>query len=106
MTAVHPTDNQQTSEQTKSVSHYCKKRGHVIRDCRERMRKEKEQKNDPSIQTRNHRLLIHLHHVLIANEQTILQKNVGVVPSQQKDPNGLNKSIQQIIEMMGRKKET
>ena len=50
MTAVPPIDNQQNTEQTKIVCHYCKMPGHVIRDCRKRMRKEKEQRNDPSIQ--------------------------------------------------------
>ena len=50
MTAVPPTDNQQKTEQTKVVCHYCKKPGHVIRDCRKRMRKEQEQRNDPSNQ--------------------------------------------------------
>ena len=47
MTAVPPSDNQQKTEQAKIVCHYCKKPGHVIRDCRKRMRKEQEQKNDP-----------------------------------------------------------
>ena len=50
MTAVPPNDNQQNTEQTKVVCHYCKKPGHVIRDCRKRMRKEQKQKNDPSNQ--------------------------------------------------------
>ena len=50
MTAVPPNDNQQNTEQTKIVWHYCKKPGHVIRDCRKRMRKEQEQRNDASIQ--------------------------------------------------------
>ena len=50
MTAVRPNDNQQNTEQTKVVCHCCKKPGHVIRDCRKRMRKEQEQRNDPSKQ--------------------------------------------------------
>ena len=50
MTAVPPNDNQQNTEQTKVVCHYCKKPGHVIRDCRKRMRKELDQRNDPSKQ--------------------------------------------------------
>ena len=50
MTAVPPNDNQQKTEQTKVVCHYCKKPGHVIRDCRKRMRKEQDQRNDPSTQ--------------------------------------------------------
>ena len=50
MTAVPPNDSQQNTEQTKVVCHYCKKPGHVIRDCRKRMRKEQEQRNDHSNQ--------------------------------------------------------
>ena len=42
MTAVPPNDNQQNTEQTKIVCHYYKKPGHVIRDCRKRIRKEQE----------------------------------------------------------------
>ena len=50
MTALPPTDNQQNTEQTKIVCHYCKKPGLVIRECRKRIRKEQEQRNDPSTQ--------------------------------------------------------
>ena len=50
MTALPPNDNQQNTEQTKVVCHYCKKPGHVIRDCRKSMRKEQEQRNDHSYQ--------------------------------------------------------
>ena len=46
-TAVPPNENQQNTEQTKVTCHYCKKPGHVIRDCRRSMRKEQEQRNDP-----------------------------------------------------------
>ena len=49
-TAVPPNDNQQNTEQIKIVCHYCKKPGHVIRDCRKRIRKEQEQRNNPSTQ--------------------------------------------------------
>ena len=50
MTAVPPNDIQQKNEQIKVICHYCKKPGHVIRECRKRMRKEQEQRNDPSNQ--------------------------------------------------------
>ena len=50
MTAVLPNDSQKNTEQTKVVCHYCKKPGHIIRDCRKRMKKEQEQRNDPSNQ--------------------------------------------------------
>ena len=50
MTAVPPNDNQQNTEQTKVICHYCKKPGHVIREWRKRMRKEQEQRIDPSTQ--------------------------------------------------------
>ena len=39
MTAVPPNDNQQNTEQTKVVCHYCKEPGHVIRECRKRIEK-------------------------------------------------------------------
>ena len=39
----------QNTEQTKKVCRYCKKAGHVIGDCRKRIKKEQEQRNDPSI---------------------------------------------------------
>ena len=42
MTAVPPNDNQQNIEQKEIVSHCCEKPGHVIRDCRKKMRKEQE----------------------------------------------------------------
>ena len=50
MTTVPLNDNQQNTEQTKIVCHYCKKPGHVIRECRKRIRKEQAQRNDPSTQ--------------------------------------------------------
>ena len=50
MTAVPPNDNQQNTEQTKIVCHCCKKPGHVIRECRKRIKKEQEQRNEPSAQ--------------------------------------------------------
>ena len=50
MTAVPPNDNQQNTEQTKIVCHYCKKPSHVLRVCRKRIRKEQEQRNNPSTQ--------------------------------------------------------
>ena len=50
MTAVPPHDNQQNTEQAKIVCHYSKKPGHVIRECQKRMKKEQEQRNDPSVQ--------------------------------------------------------
>ena len=54
MTAVPPNNNQQNTEQTKVLCHYCKKPGHVDRECRKKMRKEPEQRNDPSIQNTKH----------------------------------------------------
>ena len=50
MTAVPPNENQQNTEQTKVTCHYCKKPGHVIQDCRKRMRKEQKERNGPSNQ--------------------------------------------------------
>ena len=40
MTAEPPNEAPQNTEQLKFVCHYCKKPGHVIRDCRKMMRKE------------------------------------------------------------------
>ena len=52
MTAVPPNHNQQNTEQVEIVCHCCNEPGHLIRDCRKRMKKEQEQRNgnDPSIQ--------------------------------------------------------
>ena len=50
MTAVPPNDNQQNAEQTKIVCHFCKKPGHVIRDCPKKEKNEQDQRNDPLIQ--------------------------------------------------------
>ena len=50
MIAIPSNENQQNIEQTKIVCHYCKKPGHVVRDCRKRIRKEQKQRNDPSTQ--------------------------------------------------------
>ena len=106
MTAVPPNDNQQNTEQTKVICHYCKKPGHVIRECCERMRKEQEQRNDPPNQNKNLRHPNHFHLVLIVNGQTTLQKSAGAVPTQQRDPSGSNKNITQKIEKTGKNKET
>ena len=106
MTAVPPNDSQQNTEQTKVVCHYCKKPGHLIRDCRKRMRKEQEQRNDPSNQNIKPSTSKSFPLVLIANGQTTLQKSVGPVPTQQTDPSGSNKNITQKIEMTGRNRET
>ena len=53
----------------------------------------------------NFRHLNHSHHVLIANGQTILQKKFGVVPMEQIDPKGSNRSIPQTIEITGKNRE-
>ena len=50
VTTVPLNDNQQNTQQTKVVCHYCKKPCHVIRECRKRIRKKQEQQNDPSTQ--------------------------------------------------------
>ena len=50
MTAVPPNEKQQNTEQIKIACHYCEKPGHVIRDCQKRIKKEQEQRIDPSTQ--------------------------------------------------------
>ena len=50
MIAIPPNENQQNTEQTKIVYHYCKKPGHVVRDYRKRIGKEQKQRNDRFIQ--------------------------------------------------------
>ena len=106
MTALLPNDNQQNTEQTKVVCHYCKKPGHIIRDCRNRMKKEQEQRNDPSIQntkTSISRSFAPSSQCQLTNHPP---KNVGAVPMPLIDPNSSNRIIQLIIEIMGKKKET
>ena len=104
MTAVPPNDNQQNTEQTKIVCHYCKKPGHVIRDCRKRMRKEHEQRNDHSNQNIKHSTSKSI--PSCPDCQTTLQKSVGAVPTQQTNPSSSNKNITQKIKMTGSNKET
>ena len=53
MTAAPPNYHQQNIEQTKTVFHYCKKPGHLIRGFRKRIKKEQQQRNDPAIQNMN-----------------------------------------------------
>ena len=106
MTAVLPNYNQQKTEQAKTVCHYCKKPSHVIQDCRKRMRKEQEQRNDPSIQNTKPSKSRSFAPCLPCQRTNHPPKNAGVVPMQQIDPNTSNRSIQQKIEMMGKNKET
>ena len=54
MTAVPTNDNQQNTEQTKVVCHYCKKTKPRYPRLSQRMRKEQEQRNDPSNQNIKH----------------------------------------------------
>ena len=106
MTALSPNDNQQNTEQVKIVCLYCKKPGHVIRDCRNRMKKEQEQRNDPSIQNTKPPTSKSFEPCPHCRQTHHPPENAGVVPMQQKDPNASNRSIQQTIEMMGKNKET
>ena len=106
MTAVPTNDNQQNSEQTKMVRLSCKKLGHVIRDCRKRMKKEQEQEMILRPKTRNLQHLDHLHPLLIAKGHILLHKDVGAVPMPLIDPNGSNEIIKQTIQMMGKNNET
>ena len=93
MTAVPPNDNQQNTEQTKVVCHYCKKPGHVIRDCRKRMRKEQVQRNDPSIQNIKPSTSQSFAPCSHCQRTKHPPENVGVVPMQQIDPKNSNRSI-------------
>ena len=106
MTAVPPNENQQNNELAKIVCQYFKKPGHVIRDCRKRMRKEQEQRNDSSIQNTKpstSKSFAPCPHCQRTNHPP---KKAGVVPMQQLDPNASNKTIQQTIETTGKNKET
>ena len=103
MTAVPPNDNQQTTEQTKMVCQYCKRPGHLIRDSCKRMKKNRSEETIPRSKTRYFRRLNQLHPVLLVNEQIILQKNFGAVLMPLIDPNGSNRIIQQMLEMMAKK---
>ena len=88
MTAVPPNDNQQNTEQTNIVCHYCKKPGHGIRDCRKRMKKNRIKEMILRSQTRNLRHLDHLQLVLNAKGQIIFQKKCW------RGPNATNRSKQ------------
>ena len=95
LTAVSPNDRKQTSEQSKIVSHYCKKPGLAIRQCRKWMRKEQEQSNDPSI-----------HNTKLSTSKTFAPcphfkrtnhppKSTGVVPMPLRNLNASSKTNQQ-----------
>ena len=103
MIAVPPKYNQQNTEQTEIVCHYCRKPGHVIRDCRKLVKEEQGQRSDPSIQN------------------TILStsKSFAPCPYCQRtnqspesglmlptNPNGSNKIFSQIFGKMGKNRET
>ena len=105
MTAVAQNDNQQNSEQTKIVCHYCTEPGLVTRDCRKRMKKELEQKNDPSIQNTRPSTSRSFAPCPHCQEKIFPQKNAGAVPMTLIDPNGSNSIIQQPIEIKGKNKE-
>ena len=100
-----PNDNQQKTEQIKLVCHYCKKPGHVIRDCRKRMRKEQEQRNDPSnqnIKASTSKSYAPCPHCQRTNHPP---EQCWTAPMPLIDPNGSNKSVQQTIGTMGKTKE-
>ena len=106
MTAVPSNDNQQNTEQTNVVCHYCKKPGHVIRDCRKRMRKEQEQRNDPSshnVKLTTSKSFAPCPHCQRTNHPP---EKCWSVPMLLIDPNGSNNGIQQTVEMIGKNKET
>ena len=105
-TAVPPNDIQRNTEQTKVICHYCKKPGHVIRECRKRMRKEQEQRNDHSNQNIGPSTSKSFPPCPHCQRTNHFQKSVAAVPTQQTDPSGSNKNITQKIEMTGRNKET
>ena len=105
MTAIPPNDNQQNTEQTKNLCHYCKKAGHVIRVCRKKWKMNSSKEMILRFKTQNLRHLNHFQPVLIANEPIICQKNVGVVPVALVDPNGSSRIIQHTV-AMDKNKET
>ena len=106
MTAVPPNDNQQNTEQTKIVCHYCKKPGHVIRDCRKRMRKEQEQRNDPpskNIKTSTSKSFPPCHHCQRTNHPP---EKCWSGPNAANRPKRFKQNSTQKIEMTGKNKET
>ena len=105
MTTVPLNDNQQNTEQTKVVCHYCKKPGHVIRECRKRIRKEQEQRNEPSTQKMKpstSKSYAPCPHCQRTNHPP---ERVGVVLMPLTDLNGSNRPIKKAIAMTGKTKE-
>ena len=83
-----------------------KKPSHVIREIFIKgLRRDKGKEMTLPLKTQNLRHPNHLYHVLLANGQINLQKNVGTVPMLLIDPNGSSRIIQHTIEMMDMNKE-
>ena len=80
LTAVPPNDYPQNLEQCKIVCHFCEEPGHVIIDCRKKMKLEQEQRKNLLFQNTKTSTLKPLHLVHNDNEQIILQKSAGRVP--------------------------
>ena len=105
-TAVPPKDTQESTEHTKTVCHYCKKPGHLIRDCRKWMRKEQEQRNDPFIQNTKSATSKSFAPCPRCQRTNHPPEKCWSVPMPLTNPNVSNRSTQQIIEMKYKNKKT
>ena len=105
-TAVPPNDNQQNTEQTKVVCHYCKNQATLLESVVKGWKRNRSKEMIPRSKTKNLWHLNHLHPVLVTNEKNHPPENVAVFPMPLKDPNDSSRITQQTIEVMGKNKET
>ena len=83
-------DNENQTDLSKTSSLYCKKLGHLIKDCRKKISWEQEPKQDPNQKLKNK--AIPRHTLLVHNVKgpTIHQKNVAIVRRQPTEHKNLN----------------
>ena len=105
MTAVPSKDNPQETEQLKIVCQNCEVPGHVTSDCNKGVKKEEEQRKEPSFQNTKFWILKRLQLVHFSNEKITFQKSAGTELMPLTDLNSSNKTNQQTTGKKGNNKK-